>query len=115
MNHPTEADVQAQGDMLTGCCLKHKDENWKPGIVKKVIAWFDTASSYAYGTERSGYVVFKTSDKRFAVLSDSEDYTGHGCQCCSSLTIWDTLEEALRLGLSEDEKNKLIYVGKGKK
>jgi hypothetical protein len=106
--------VQSHGDMLAGCCLEHKDENWHSSIVKKVVAWYDTAESYAEGTERSGYVVFKTNDGRFAVLSDGEDYTGHGCQCSSSLTVWDNLRDALWLGLTDEERNQLVFIKKGK-
>jgi len=76
-------------------------------MVKKVIAWWDSTGTYAEETDRSGLVMFWTDDQKVAVFEDSEDYTGHGCQCHSILNIFDTLEEALVLGLTEEEAQQL--------
>lgn len=76
-----EQQVQDHGDMLQNCCLEYSVEGqdqWTKGIVKKVIAWWDSCGEYACDTERDGVVFFITDKDRYAVLSDSEDYTGHG-------------------------------------
>jgi hypothetical protein len=95
-----EEQVQSQIEMCSRCCL-HPNDLVRENMVKKVLAWWDSAGEYADGTERSGYVLFETDDGKFAVFEDGEDYTGHGCQCDSTLTVFDTYADALVLGLTE--------------
>lgn len=54
--------------------------------------------------EFESVAVFATADKTgFVVACESSDYTGHGCQCDGRAERFDTLNDALRLGLSPDE------------
>jgi hypothetical protein len=50
------------------------------------------------GTERDGSFVALLRDGRWVAAWDSEDYTGHGCQCSGGADYFATQEEALRLG-----------------
>lgn len=48
--------------------------------------------------------VFKAvKGKGYIVAIESSDYTGRGCQCSGSADRFDSLNDALRLGLSPDE------------
>jgi len=45
--------------------------------------------------------------EQFFVLMEQGDTTGHGCQCSSTLTKFDTLADALEIGLTKDERERL--------
>jgi hypothetical protein len=59
------------------------------------------------GTERDGCFVALLKDGRWLAAWDSEDYTGHGCQCSGGGAFFSTREEALRLGIGDYERGKL--------
>lgn len=101
-----EEQVQSQIEMCSRCCL-HPNDLVHENMVKKVIAWWDSAGEYAAGTERDGYVIFETDNGKFAVFEDGEDYTGHGCQCNSILSVFDTYSDALVLGLTKFQAENL--------
>lgn len=76
-----------------------------PEVVKVAEAgvesiWADSEQGdYAEG---SSCAIGRTRDGRYIVVEESSDTTGHGCQCSHSASIHDSLEEAIRLGLSQD-------------
>jgi hypothetical protein len=54
--------------------------------------------------EFASAAVFKAArGKGYIVAVESSDYTGHGCQCSGSAERFDSLSNALRLGLSPEE------------
>jgi hypothetical protein len=87
---------------LNGCCLRHGDV----ADVSKIARLINWSGPSGDSTE---YGIFQHEDKRFGVIVDSSDYTGHGCQCGSSCEFYDTLEDAIRLGLDPEGREKLGY------
>ena len=78
-----EQKVQMHGNQLDDCCMKHNEPGWRKDIVGRVLALWDSVGErdwrkFGSGTDREGTVLFVTSDGKYAVLEDSEDYTGHG-------------------------------------
>lgn len=53
--------------------------------------------------------VFRLDDGRFAVVSAGCDYTGWGCQEDGQAASASSLEELVRLGLSDDERTRLGF------
>lgn len=78
------ADMFAE---LRGCCLH--DPQWLPEDVERIIAWHGDRQT---GSESSSVVIVQLrpgGEKRqgdYGLLTQSEDYTGHGCQC-GSMTV----------------------------
>jgi hypothetical protein len=64
--------------------------------------------------EGSSCAIGRTKDGRFVVVEESSDTTGHGCQCGASASIHDTLEEAVRLGLSQEWRDHYNRASKAK-
>ena len=63
------------------------------------------AGSFEYsGSDDRTVSLCRLKDGRFGVLEESEDYTGHGCMCSGSADIFDNLEDALRLGISTEDR-----------
>jgi hypothetical protein len=98
---------------LTECCLH--DPQWSPDDVAEVLAvvWEgDESGGWQRGekqaTESQAYTVVRLSDGRYGLLADSEDYTGHGCQCDSATSTFASYDDVLRLGIVEDEARTLI-------
>jgi len=99
---------------LLGCCLH--SPVWTPVDVDRVLCsiwdsyggeWQDcTAPEQQYdnwkgGTESSSYTVVRLKDGRFGLLAESEDYTGHGCQCSAATIIGDSVADLVRFGVEE--------------
>ncbi len=51
--------------------------------------------------DNCAYAVGKLKDGRYIAIEEWEDSSGHGCQCGGTSAVYDTLEEALRLGLGQ--------------
>jgi len=111
------AGLRSQFDMLESCCLH--DPKWHLAQVAGVIAavWSGDYSEpwqeldLAEGkpsSDSESYTVVRLADGRFGLLAESEDYTGHGCQCGSSAVAFSTLPELLRYGVEEGEARKAI-------
>lgn len=99
---------------LQGCCLH--DPVWTPVDAVRVLCsvqsdycgdgWKDCTAPDAYGTfkdstDTNSYTVVRLKDSRFGLLSESEDYTGHGCQCNAATGAYDSVSDLLRLGVEE--------------
>lgn len=41
---------------------------------------------------------------RFYVVQEWSDSSGHGCRCDGTITEWASLEEAIRLGIGEPQR-----------
>lgn len=96
------ADFCENLNSLNRCCLRHGSVQ-DPQDVARVIKWSGPSS------DSTEYGIFQLKTGAFGVLVESSDYTGHGCQCNSDVSIHDTLEDAIRLGLGSDGKEKLGY------
>ena len=98
----------------------NKHESWGCGHFKglPLAAEIIGANSHCYGwggngwgKEREGYaadgsfVVFRDEAGRFWTAWEESDSTGHGCQCDGGYNgPHDTLDSALMLGLSRDQR-----------
>jgi hypothetical protein len=101
----TDEELRETYAGLLACCLH--DLQWSPDDVAEPLCtvWQGDGSGgwqpdAKQSTESSAYVVVKLKDGRYGLLEDSEDYTGHGCQCGSSTAVYGSLDELLRDGNS---------------
>lgn len=53
--------------------------------------------------------VFRLADGRFAFLSAGCDYTGWDCQASGAAVVSDDLEQLIRLGLGDDDRERLGF------
>jgi len=102
------SDLDDMFRVLTGCCLHNPQ--WQPGDVDKIVRWVGDRST---GCESSSIVIVRlqwnAQEKRcdYGLLTQSEDYTGHGCQC-GSMTVRETSLYKLLSHLDEYELAKLV-------
>jgi len=116
----TLSDLDSIFTQLTDCCL-HKP-TWTPGDAVGVLAsvqnddsvWSDESGvwtdckmdeygNWKAGTDSGSYTVVQLRDGRYGLLSESEDYTGHGCQCGAATGVYSSLRDLLLLGVIEGE------------
>lgn len=64
----------------------------------------DGRDSFGDGTD---VAIFGTADGSGWVYTAENDYTGHGCRCSAELTRFDSIPAAERLGLSDDQRDRL--------
>jgi hypothetical protein len=111
----TPKHLETMFGQLQGCCLH--SPVWTPVDVEKVLCsvwqgdesggWTDSAipeepyGNWKTSTESGSYTVVRLKDGRLGLLSESEDYTGHGCQCSAATNAYDSLDDLLRLGIEE--------------
>lgn len=72
----TVEEAQEYVRNLLACCLA--TEEFTPLQITGVVYAADDGERLGYSTDRSGFVVVNLADGRVAVVSDNEDYTGHG-------------------------------------
>lgn len=89
-------DFKIEMDRLQGCCLKHP-EDYQVDQIVHVEYWVESIPD-----EATGYAIFRLKDGRWGSMDESQDYTGHGCQCGSNVSFHPTKEDAIRLGIGED-------------
>ena len=97
-------DVEALKNYLRSlerCCLKHR-QNYAIDEIVSVEAWIESENDGP-----AGGALFNTASGKFGAMEESQDYTGHGCQCSSQLEIFETREEAIRLGLTPQVRERL--------
>ena len=75
------SDLEEMFSVLRGCCLH--DPQWLPENVARVVTWVGDRQN---GSDSSSIVIVQLKDRAYGLLVQSEDYTGHGCQC-SSMTV----------------------------
>jgi hypothetical protein len=111
----TAKHLEVMFGQLQGCCLH--TPVWTPVDVAEVLCsvqktdgygdWKDSAAfdgtygSWKDGTDSSSYTVVRLKDGRLGLLSESEDFTGHGCQCSAATNAYGSLDDLLRLGVEE--------------
>lgn len=113
MTELTAKHLEVMFRQLQACCLH--DPVWTPVDVDRVLCsvqsgygggWKDCTAPDDYGTfkdgtETSSYTVARLKDGRLGLLAESEDYTGHGCQCNAATGAYESVSDLLRLGVEE--------------
>lgn len=79
-------------------CDDHRDDSIPSSDLGAIVFYGDNGED-----EFESVAVFEALSGGYIVALESSDYTGHGCQCSGSASRFTTLDEALRLGLSESE------------
>jgi hypothetical protein len=122
MSTLTVRHLEIMFTQLLDCCLH--DPPWTPGDVEQVLCsvwcgdesggWKDceppegTYYSWKDGTESSSYTVVRLRDGTLGLLAESEDYTGHGCQCSAAVSTYSSLADLQRFGVEGGEARDLI-------
>lgn len=102
------SDLSEMFERLQGCCLHNPQ--WLPQDVAQEIAW---AGDRATGGDTSSIVLVALKDGRgYGLLTQSEDYTGHGCQC-DSMTLREPTLRLLLGHLSDEELARLLRGDRG--
>lgn len=65
---------------------------------------YNTCGSYC---DSGSFAVGELKDGRIIVVREDSDSSGHGCQCSGSADIFDNIDLAMRLGLTENEREEL--------
>lgn len=118
--HLTPKHLEKMFGYLQDCCLH--SPVWTPVDVDRVLCsvwarygppWNDSNVPGEYGnwkdgTDNQSYTVVLLKDGRFGLLSEDEDYTGHGCQCGAATGTYDTLDDLLRFGVDNDGAREAI-------
>lgn len=95
---------------LKDCCLH--EPQWTPEDVDREIAWIGDRRT---GRESSSLIIVRLNRKPeqgragYGLLTQSEDYTGHGCQCTSMTAREPSL---IKLLSHLDEGELLSVVGR---
>jgi hypothetical protein len=114
MTELTVKELESAFSELSRCCLH--SPVWTPVDVDSVLCCLRTSYSgwQQCGTDRIGesdgesYTVVKLKNSTFGLLSESADYTGHGCQCGAATSAYDNVRDLLSLGVVESEARELI-------
>lgn len=115
MSPMTPKHLERMFRYLDGCCL-HQPV-WTPVDVDQVLCsvwngdydggWQDCKppaaryEAWKGSSDSTSYTVVRLKDGRYGLLSESEDYTGHGCQCTSATDIYTSVADLLRYGVEE--------------
>lgn len=74
----------------------------------KILYAYKSNDEHAYGPEHDLIVLVELSDGRYAVVIESEDSSGHGCQCSGDISFFKNLYDAYNLGLTDEHRDKFI-------
>lgn len=89
-----------------GCCGHYTAEEPLDQLRKRIKrvtrAYF---SEGGWGPEHSCAFVAQLDDGKWLAVEEGEDTSGHGCQCSGSADIYDTEEEAIRMGVGYMSKD----------
>lgn len=93
------SDLEEMFAVLESCCLH--DPQWRPADVDKVICWYGDREN---GPESHSIVIVRLNvpnsqrasqgQHDYGLLTQQEDYTGHGCQC-DSMTVRESMVATL--------------------
>ena len=91
------------------CSVQNPDyENWEDSIVPE-----SPGGDWKDGADSSSYTVVRLHDGRYGLLAESEDYTGHGCQCDAAASIYGSLDELLKMGIPEQDARDAVSARMG--
>jgi len=115
MSTLTTSHLEVMFGQLSDCCLHNP--SWTPADVAEVLCsvwegdesggWQDCNApdgqwgNWKGGTESSSRTVVRLKDGTLGLLAESEDYTGHGCQCSAAVSTYASLGDLLRFGVEE--------------
>ena len=113
----TVKDLESAFSDLARCCLH--SPAWTPVDVDQVLCsacrsypgWRDSETYDIGGSDSESETVVRLKDGRYGLLSESSDYTGHGCQCGASATAFATADELLKLGVVDEAAREAIRIG----
>lgn len=116
MSEYTISDLSADFASLLNCCLHNPV--WTPQEVSRILFIVnDESRNYSTtgkarwaegpksGTESESITVVQLLDGGYGVFEESEDYTGHGCQCSSRTSRHDTLTDLLSMGIDQYDRD----------
>lgn len=99
MNDQTDRDFALATFRNATQCGDHRDDSITEKDLGEIVYYGDNDAD-----EFASVAVFKAaSGDGFIVAVESSDYTGHGCQCSGSAERFASLDNALRLGLSDED------------
>jgi hypothetical protein len=61
-----------------------------------------------WGPEHSCTVLAKLPNKEWVVVNESEDTSGHGCMCDGNIAFFVTEEDAVQMGLDQDQRQEYL-------
>jgi len=102
----TLEELRGEYESLAACCMH--DRPWSPDDVAEVLCWVwrGDGGTWRDGpkdeTESEGIIAVKLADGRYGLLTESEDYTGHGCQCNSATGVYASAGDMLRFGVPDE-------------
>lgn len=113
----TVKELESAFGELARCCLH--SPAWTPADVDRVLCsvcrhypdWGDSKSYDIGGSDSESETVVRLKDGRYGLLSESSDYTGHGCSCGASAGAYDTVDELLKLGVVDEKARVAIRIG----
>lgn len=90
-------------EYVSGCCLHNP--LWGPDDAVEVLGWTWNGDGCSGAGPKEVYcdsgqdVIVRLNDGAFGYFTESEDYTGHGCQCNAFAGKYPTLEALWRDGV----------------
>lgn len=107
----TDKDLKDFIDSCQKCCMHAPIWTSSDILWALLWRWKDNGNSWAdgpkIGTDSESFAICILKDGSFGVFEESEDYTGHGCQCSSSTSQWATIKEVIALGLTPEQREGL--------
>lgn len=116
MTQLTVKHLEKMFGYLQNCCLH--SPVWTPVDADRVLCsvwrqygdtWnesgvpdLDYGGGWKDGTDSESYTVVLLKNGWYGLLSENEDYTGHGCQCGAATNTYQTLNGLLQLGVDND-------------
>lgn len=90
-------------DGLGGYC-QHVPQEDVDRVKREAVKLLYFSRSTGWGPEQTTTALVELTDG-FATIYNSEDTTGHGCQCAGDIGFYKTRDEAERLGLQESDRD----------
>lgn len=96
------SDLEEMFMELRSCCLH--DPQWLPEEVDREITWVGDRKT---GRESESIVIVMLKSREYGLLTQCEDYTGHGCQC-GSMTVREPTLSKLISHLADYEVERVL-------
>jgi hypothetical protein len=120
MSNVTVRDLEAAFSRLSECCLH--SPAWIPGgDADRVLCsvslsdpysgsrvWEDAGAHDIGSSDGRTVTVVQLIGGRFGLLSESSDYTGHGCVCSAFTGVYGTVDELLQFGVDDESAREAV-------
>lgn len=94
-----------------GCCGHYTAAEPLDQLRKRIVRVTRASlSEGGWGPEHSCAFIAQLDDGKWLAVEEAEDTSGHGCQCSGSADIYDSEEEAIRLGIGYWSKDDFVVV-----